>query len=133
MMNWHDAVSATNWLAANLASKHPQGPWPLGGWQSLGDTQENRPELRRRIELLLDEPSIAGSELMGLLRSFVAGLEILASGHTAGAERELTPVTDDDVPEDALDEPPVVVEEEIVPAADEELPPVIAPASRRGR
>jgi hypothetical protein len=73
-MNWQSAVALTSWFGANLAHKNPQGKWPLGGWESLGESAENAPELRRRIELVLSDAGAASSERGRLLAEFAATL-----------------------------------------------------------
>lgn len=61
-MNWARAVELTSWMSANMAHANPQGSWPRGGWAALGDLPENRGEMLRRIEAVLEVPAHAASQ-----------------------------------------------------------------------
>jgi hypothetical protein len=95
-MNWQKAVELTSWMSANLAHTLPQSRWPLGGWPTIGDSPENRAELRWRAEQLLSVPSIASGHHGGDLRSLVSEL-----GGVAGTgEEKQEPVAEAGKPEE---------------------------------
>ncbi len=118
-MNWSYAVDTANVECAQLAHKNPQGKWPLGGWESLGESAENAPELRRRIELVLSDAGAASSERGRLLAEFAATLgqhtvapELPSRAPVAGELEIWNPgskaAADDVLCADALDLPPVL-------------------------
>ena len=75
------------------------------GWPSIGENAANHAEMRRRIAVLEERPALAGSELVGLLRSFASTLDPEVRNPGSEDAEDAPADLSEDIPEDALDVP----------------------------